>query len=604
MSDSSTSFWKLIAIFLFIALTGVYSLYEWYDDQLKAEIAEKDAQIAQSLTEMHDADARRMHSEEVEESIRTQIQSLNEQHKSEIADLSGQIAGLKQDKTALEQAMEGLKADQAQALENARQKTAKAEEEKQALVAANTELEKLYESTHERAITLKGQLDKVDQVIAKTEEEHRAKIAELEQHLNERVNLARTTPMDENLVRTAQEIGVLPKSEDEDGVDLQALIQQLDEAHSKLDALTSEHEATREQLAEAQAKLEQTETALEQTKAELVVAQESAQGDAGQASEEMATQLAELNARLASEQEVRAALQEQHDAAIAALQTSLDEAKSRLSASKQELEQTRATIGEADAALKQRLEEAQARVASLEADLEQEKGKVAETQDGAQAELDAMREKLALLEAELAQARESGSEIDETTAQRLVEAQTRIAALEEGLETARKEVMEKDAAITEKDEEILAREAAARRDAEAQIAKLRALYSGYAEMGGTYTPQGVLVRLAESELRFSPGQAELPAAKLPSLDRVAELLAKQPDLRVRVEGHTDSSGGENLNLSLSKRRAEAVRQALVSLGVSADRISAEGVGSERPIATNATAHGRSLNRRVEIYLLD
>jgi outer membrane protein OmpA-like peptidoglycan-associated protein len=103
-------------------------------------------------------------------------------------------------------------------------------------------------------------------------------------------------------------------------------------------------------------------------------------------------------------------------------------------------------------------------------------------------------------------------------------------------------------------------------------------------------------------VRFQPGQATLLGGELPSVTRIAELLKEQPTLTVRVEGHTDRSGNDELNKTLSQQRAEAVKQALIARGVDAVRLTAEGIGSARPLADNATAAGRSQNRRVEVYV--
>ncbi len=93
-------------------------------------------------------------------------------------------------------------------------------------------------------------------------------------------------------------------------------------------------------------------------------------------------------------------------------------------------------------------------------------------------------------------------------------------------------------------------------------------------------------------------------AELPTLDRVAALLAQRPGLTARVEGHTDSSGSAAINQDLSQQRAEAVMQALVARGVDAGRINATGYGADRPIASNATEAGRRANRRVEVYVIE
>lgn len=69
-----------------------------------------------------------------------------------------------------------------------------------------------------------------------------------------------------------------------------------------------------------------------------------------------------------------------------------------------------------------------------------------------------------------------------------------------------------------------------------------------------------------------------------------------------VEGHTDSRGPRDFNLELSQRRAEAVRDYLVSKGVPGDLFTVEGLGPDRPVASNATPDGRANNRRVEIVI--
>ena len=84
------------------------------------------------------------------------------------------------------------------------------------------------------------------------------------------------------------------------------------------------------------------------------------------------------------------------------------------------------------------------------------------------------------------------------------------------------------------------------------------------------------------------------------LDEAANQLSQVPTTRVRVEGHTDSSGADTYNQSLSERRAGSVRDYLVSKGVSDSRLTTAGFGESQPVADNATAEGRALNRRVEL----
>ena len=101
---------------------------------------------------------------------------------------------------------------------------------------------------------------------------------------------------------------------------------------------------------------------------------------------------------------------------------------------------------------------------------------------------------------------------------------------------------------------------------------------------------------------FAPGQSQLQPEALAGLDTVVAFVNKDPSRRVRIEGHTDNRGSDNLNQVLSQRRAEAVRDALVQRGVDAARITAVGLGKSVPAATNDSPEGRAKNRRVEVIL--
>lgn len=87
------------------------------------------------------------------------------------------------------------------------------------------------------------------------------------------------------------------------------------------------------------------------------------------------------------------------------------------------------------------------------------------------------------------------------------------------------------------------------------------------------------------------------------LDRVVRILNENPDVEIHIEGHTDSIGNDEYNLQLSRKRAESVRNYLVSKGISRERITIFGFGSSLPIATNRTEEGRALNRRVEVWFV-
>jgi len=109
--------------------------------------------------------------------------------------------------------------------------------------------------------------------------------------------------------------------------------------------------------------------------------------------------------------------------------------------------------------------------------------------------------------------------------------------------------------------------------------------------------------LDEARLHFATNKADLDDQGRQAVQEVADKLkAFSGDYKVVVDGYTDSRGSKALNEKLSKRRAEAVANALVADGVPADRVSSEGKGPADPIGDNATAEGRSHNRRVEVNI--
>lgn len=106
----------------------------------------------------------------------------------------------------------------------------------------------------------------------------------------------------------------------------------------------------------------------------------------------------------------------------------------------------------------------------------------------------------------------------------------------------------------------------------------------------------------DSEISFDVGRADIKPAFRPTLDKLANLLVKYNRTVVHIVGHTDSDGSDAFNLDLSQRRALAVGNYLVTRGVPQERTRTEGRGEREPRATNATAAGKQLNRRVEIYV--
>ncbi|WP_343622234.1 OmpA family protein [Roseateles puraquae] len=103
-----------------------------------------------------------------------------------------------------------------------------------------------------------------------------------------------------------------------------------------------------------------------------------------------------------------------------------------------------------------------------------------------------------------------------------------------------------------------------------------------------------------SDVSFDTGRADIKPQMRPVLDEVSRNL--DPNVRLTIVGHTDSTGSDAINDPLSRERAMAVRDYLSSRGVAASRVTVAGRGSREPVANNDTDSGRAANRRVEIFL--
>ncbi len=122
-----------------------------------------------------------------------------------------------------------------------------------------------------------------------------------------------------------------------------------------------------------------------------------------------------------------------------------------------------------------------------------------------------------------------------------------------------------------------------------------------AAMGAQVTSRGMVVTLIDP--MFAPGGTQLTQDAMYNLQRVAAYLAAHPERNVTIEGFSDDSGNRYRDRRLSEERALAAQSALVSLGVDSRRITVRSYGDARPLASNSTAAGRQINRRVEIVIL-
>lgn len=105
-------------------------------------------------------------------------------------------------------------------------------------------------------------------------------------------------------------------------------------------------------------------------------------------------------------------------------------------------------------------------------------------------------------------------------------------------------------------------------------------------------------------IQFEFGKATLLPESYPILDSVVKVMQDAPAMKVRIEGHTDSVGSDEANLSLSQERATSVRAYLIKQGIEANRLEAKGLGETQPLDTNRTDEGRAKNRRVEFHIVE
>ncbi len=133
--------------------------------------------------------------------------------------------------------------------------------------------------------------------------------------------------------------------------------------------------------------------------------------------------------------------------------------------------------------------------------------------------------------------------------------------------------------------------------------------AGVAELQGCPAPVVPTVKEQEQlnayakTILFATNKSNIKEQSAQTLTDIIAILKKYPDARFSIEGHTDSTGSDSYNLSLSKERANAVMRYLVNGGIAPERLESEGYGETKPIADNSTAAGRQQNRRTEINLI-
>ncbi|HVK49558.1 MAG TPA: OmpA family protein [Pseudobacter sp.] len=115
--------------------------------------------------------------------------------------------------------------------------------------------------------------------------------------------------------------------------------------------------------------------------------------------------------------------------------------------------------------------------------------------------------------------------------------------------------------------------------------------------------EGIVVEFADKNaVLFGYDKADLTASTENSLNKLVAILKEYPDTNIEVQGHTDSRGTDEYNMSLSQRRATSVAGYLTRNGVASGRVTTKGYGESAPVATNDTDEGRAQNRRVNFLI--
>ena len=141
----------------------------------------------------------------------------------------------------------------------------------------------------------------------------------------------------------------------------------------------------------------------------------------------------------------------------------------------------------------------------------------------------------------------------------------------------------------------------AKQEAELALEEADSLRRKLNSIATQQTDKGLMMTLGD--FVFDSGKASIKQEAIDNFSKVIEFINSYPDNKVKIEGHTDSSGSNQLNLKLSQLRADAVKAILIQNGIAASQIEAVGMGEDFPIAENTTNAGKAKNRRVEIIIL-
>jgi len=256
--------------------------------------------------------------------------------------------------------------------------------------------------------------------------------------------------------------------------------------------------------------------------------------------------------------------EQQMQAQIEGLRTDVANAQHQGNLTAQQLNDRQALLMQREQQLEQMRKDREAdavRRAELDRQHQQAIDEATRRRDTAEAQAQAMRQQV------------------EQAEQQATQAQQQAAMTSAELERTRQELTERDAEVR-------------RQRMESELAKL----------AKTRSDEGRFIVTLSGGILFDTGKAMLKPGAKSTLTKIANQLKAEDTINISVEGHTDSVGTEDMNQTLSEKRAEAVREFLVNAGVPPDRINSAGKGEEEPVATNKSAAGRQQNRRVELVI--
>jgi len=561
MPASTPSAAKTIAWLLAILLIGVVTLYSWHNKNQAKTLAGKDVEIAHSAQLLTTKEQELGQAQAAEQKLRAQMDAINTRHEKEKQELADKLNAAGQANQALQEDIETLKTHNAQTLATEREKTNR----------AHTVLQGQLDAAEQQIANLSADIDQLKRSMADAAADHESHMAEknsahqaetkqLEHQLNEKIAFYRTALEGSDPERAAQMSSLKRQNQSDQ--------QALGESRQRMQAMQEKETILNQQLASAN---------------QVIVERDRALSDATKRLGSLQSEVARTKSNLTT-------LQQRHDAAVT-------QAAEELSATRQQLQTAAADHAKTKTDATAFRQEAEGKISDLKGKLVTETAALAALQREHETKVselsgahEATKQVLAEVEAELGAAKDAAAQAQQRHARQIAEARATITGLEESL-----------AQTQQKAEQDLE---ASRREGQEAVAYVRGVYTEFSKLGGQYTDRGMLLNLAEDELRFRIGKADLPEGERPSLDWITELLLKHPKLTALIEGHTDSKGREETNLELSRQRADAVKQALTDRGVPAERIVTEGAGDARPIADNATSSGRRENRRVEIYVIE